>query len=301
MKFNDPTLDCALSHWQGSADLVERCCADNVRFEERVSLQRQAFFEAEALADPGELARKLEDYSRTYVTVDGEPPHTFIKDLGPDDLGDLEDTQVIIRYERISRPLGDAGLSFEDLNTAFVDGDTATLDAFIDVWNNSGSRDWRPMFGAFKDELADVLPPADWIMLLRDRLGLAHHSCTAGAVPIALMAYTVAEVKKSAAAYPSACAFTAPTVLDQGPWPFFFPAPSEICGGRTMSLNAVRDETYLLSEILHFRIPYRRRHLSALGMLSAPLPPFDLMKLRNHHLLALQIVSGRSDFGQEML
>ena len=54
------------------------------------------------------------------------------------------------------------------------------------------------MFGAFRDELLDEMPPSDWAVMLRDRLGLAHHDCARGSVPIALMAYTVAEVKKAA-------------------------------------------------------------------------------------------------------
>jgi hypothetical protein len=114
------------------------------------------------------------------------------------------------------------------------------------------------------------------------------------------MEYTVAEVRATVASVAGIASFTAPTVLDTDPWPFFFPAPADLACGRTMALYQVASDNDLLAEILHFRITYRREHLARLDEIRTPPNPFDLKVLRNHHLLALQIASGRDDFGEEI-
>jgi hypothetical protein len=99
-------------------------------------------------------------------------------------------------------------------------------------------------------------------------------------MPIALMEYSVAEVRTAATAFAVASAFTAPTVLDSGPWPYFFPAPPELCCGRTMALYEVQDDKELLAEILHFRMAYKREHLVRLDEIQTPPNAFDLRGLR---------------------
>ena len=174
------------------------------------------------------------------------------------------------------------------------------VDKFLDTWNGSTLRDNRPAFAAFKDAVWDDLERPDWPRRLRDRLGLAHYDCAAGPIPIALMEYSVADVNAAAAAFPGACAVTAPTVLDSKPWPFFFPAPPGLTCGRSMPLFEVADDADLLAEMLHFRLTYRRQHLVRLDEIRDPPPPYELKALRNHHLVALRIASGREDYGEEI-
>jgi hypothetical protein len=114
------------------------------------------------------------------------------------------------------------------------------------------------------------------------------------------MEYSVAEVKVAAASVAPKTIFTAPTVLDSGPWPYFFPAPPELSCGRTMALYEVDDDNDLLAEILHFRMTYRQEHIARVDQIRTPPAAFDLRTLRNHHLLALHIAVGREDFGEDI-
>jgi hypothetical protein len=246
------------------------------------------------------LRKAHADYWSEFVRVDEETPHTFLAALAPADLGPIDEAQKIVRIESLTRPLAKHGLTFERLKQAATNNEASVIDGFLSTWNTSNVRDWRPAFGAFKDEVMDDLANADWPARLRDRLGLAHYDCADGPVPIALMEYSVAEVRTTATALAVSSAFTAPTVLDSGPWPFFFPAPTELCCGRTMALYEVADDKDLLAEILHFRIAYTREHLVRLDEIRAPPNAFDLRSLRNHHLLALQLASGREDYGEEI-
>ncbi|MCU1348042.1 MAG: hypothetical protein JWO56_1072 [Acidobacteria bacterium] len=267
-----------------------------------MSLARQQEFEqlASGAMAPDDLRRRHVDYWSEFVRVDDGVPHTFLKSLDPVDLGDPQETQKIVRLESLTRPLGKAALSFERLEEAVNGNETAVVDNFLRVWNTSNIRDWRPAFAAFKDELLDTLNAVDWPNRMRDRLGLAHYDCAAGSIPVALMQYSVGEVRAAATVRPEACAVTAPTVLDSGPWPFFFPAPVDLTCGRTKPLAAVADEHELLAEILHFRITYRREHILRLAEIVSPPAAFDLKTLRNYHLLAVRLLSGRDDFGEEI-
>lgn len=115
------------------------------------------------------------------------------------------------------------------------------------------------------------------------------------------MEYSVGEVNAAARAFTAACAFTAPTVLDSKPWPFFFPAPPGLPCGWSMPLFEVADDKDLLAEVLHFRISYRREHIARLDQIRDPPQPHEIKGLRNHHLLALRIASGRDDYGEEIV
>jgi hypothetical protein len=176
------------------------------------------------------------------VRVDEDTPHTFLATMSPADLGIIDEMQTIVRMESLARPLARHGLTFERLRDAHVNNETAVIDGFLATWNASSVRDWRPAFAAFKDEVTDDLSRTDWATRLRDRLGPAHFDGSGVSIPIALMEYSVAEVRKTATDFGLACAFTAPTVLDSGPWPFFFPAPPELNCGRTLALYEVADD-----------------------------------------------------------
>jgi hypothetical protein len=230
----------------------------------------------------------------------GDVPQTFDSALAPADLGAIDEMQKIVRIEGLDRALNKHGMTFERLRRAVTNGETAVVDGFLATWNTSSIRDGRPAFATFKDEVIDDLAKPDWPSRLRDRLGLAHYDCATGPIPIALMEYSVAEVRAAAASFAGMLAFTAPTVFDSGPWPFFFPAPPELCCGRTMALYEVLDDKELLAEILHFKMDYKREHIARLDEIRTPPTAFDLRALRNHHLFALHVAAGRDDFGEEI-
>jgi hypothetical protein len=303
MRFKEAQLQEALVKWRALLDINDRSAADNIWFEQRVSAARQALFEAETTGatDAISLRKAQIDYWSEFVRVDtGDIPHTFEVALTPADLGPIDKMQRVVRIEALARPLHKHGMTFDRLREAVTNKETAVIDGFLATWNTSSIRDGRPAFAAFKDEVMGNLDNADWASRLRDRLGLAHYDCATGPIPIALMEYSVAEVKAAAEPSISTPAFTAPTVFDSGPWPFFFPAPSELNCGRTMALYEVTDDKELLAEILHFRIAYKSEHLVRLDEIRAPPSAFDLRQLRNHHLLALHVAAGREDYGEEI-
>jgi hypothetical protein len=67
-----------------------------------------------------------------------------------------------------------------------------------------------------------------------------------------------------------------------------------------MALFEIASDADLVVELLHVRLTYRRHHLSRLGEIRRPPEPVALPRLRNHHLTALRLASGRDDFGEEM-
>jgi len=304
VRFVDSDLQQALTEWRASVDATERSAADNIWFKQRVSSERRQAFENGALGarDADDLRKRHVDYWKEYVQVDTDIAHTFDISLAPADLGAIDQTQRIIRIEDLSRPLGKMAtpMSFGRLKKAVADNETALIDLFLRTWDQSTVRDWRPSFGAFKDEVIDDLAKPDWPARLRDRLGLAHYDCAAGPIPIALMEYSVGEVVAAANAFGASCAVTAPTVFDSGPWPHFFPAPRNLTCGRAMPLFEVGDDNEMLAELLHFRLTYKREHITRLDEITVPPRPFDLKSLRNHHLVAVQLASNCYDYGEEI-
>ncbi len=304
MRFADPGLQTALTGWRALVEAEERAAADNLWFEDRVSAARQQAFEAYAAGarDADELKRRQTDYWEEHVRVDEEIAHTFDAALTPTALAPIDQTQLIVRLENLSRPLWQMGgpMSLERLKQAVANNENALIDAFLRIWDQSSVRDWRPCFGTFKDEVRDDLKRPDWSARLRDRLGLAHYDCSAGPVPIALMEYSVGDVIAAATAFGASCAVTAPTVFDSIPWPHFFPAPRKLPCGRAMPLFEVSDDSDMLAELLHFRLSYKRQHIAGLDEITGAPAPYDLKSLRNHHLIALQMASDCYDFGEEI-
>jgi hypothetical protein len=301
MRFADAKLQDALINWRDLKDVEERSAADNIWFEQRVSTSRQTTFEQEVngASDPASLRNAHTDYWSEFVRGD-VVPHTFMAALGPADLGPIDEMQKIVRIESLTRPLVKHGITFERLQEAVTKNETTVINGFLATWNTSSTRDWRPAFAAFKDEVIDDLARADWPSRLRDRLGLAHYNCADGPIPIALMEYSVAEVRAVAEGLGVSTPFTVPTVLDSGPWPYFFPAPVDLRCGRTMALYEVQNDKDLLAEILHFRMTYKREHLVRLDEIRTPPDAYELRGLRNHHLFALHVACGRDDYGEEI-
>ena len=81
----------------------------------------------------------------------------------------------------------------------------------------------------------------------------------------------------------------------------FFPVPREHLYGATVHLLPGLADT-LTAEIVHCRIDYQRTHLYRLGTITQPhqLTDNQLRDARDLHLLALQVDSGRADFGEPL-
>jgi hypothetical protein len=299
MRFADPGLQTELQMWRSGSTLDERAMADNIWFEERVSAPRLAHFETIVCTPStrGSLASRQRAYWENYVKSD--QPDTFLTALSPARLvpGLLDTTQRIVRMETI-RPtvLPTVGMTVDDLRDAHETGNAAVLDVFLDQWNQD--RDGRPAFAAWKDEVREHVLCPDWADQMRDRFGLAHYNPSPDPIPVLLMEYPVADVLLAAERGGFEHAIVSPTVLDGGPWPWFFPSPVGLAYGRTMPLPP--DRHRLMAEMLHVRMAYHRGHIARFGAIRRPLPPIDMRVLRNEHLAALQLEARRPDFGEEM-
>ncbi|MEQ8480361.1 MAG: hypothetical protein RIC18_06870 [Hoeflea sp.] len=295
MNFLETDLATALS--EGLNHDVERikAQAQNIAWDESVSRPRQSFFETDHFGIRGpawlDLARRQSDYVRLFVKTT-EIPHSFLDHLKPAAFGEIDEAQHIVRIESLVRPMNEFGCSLEELSGAFDDKDGAFLDEFLLVWN--GLRDRRSAFGTFLREVPDEVESDRWPLLLRDRFGLAHYPTTSAPEPVALMCYSVADVLKEAE---TSFAVTMPTVLDSDPWEHFFPAPKDLCYGRAMALTPCDGDETLVAEFLHSRVTYKHDHIRRIGQIDMPAPVHDIAQLREMHLLALQIASGREDFG----
>lgn len=321
MQFDNTTLQSALDALRLCSPQKDRARADNYVFEEAVSAERKATFEA-SLGDCADSQALLDghvDYVKENIEIDGETPDTFRVDLEPSGTGDRDEAQELVRVEGLRGPLlAHFGLSepveidallehYETLKAAWGSNspeDNALFSKFLATWNRK--RDDRPAFAAFLDGLRDDAEHANWQHLLRDRLGLAHYQPQPRVpIPVALMVYTVKEVTVAARA--DAVPMTCPTVLDSKPWEYYFPAPKEIPYGRAMALRTDRGEESLQPELLHTKIEYKRSHIKAMALIERPWGPEELKNLRNHHLLKVRLAlldeptaDGRPEFGEDM-
>ncbi len=225
MRFENPGLQTALVAWRQDTRVRERAKADNAWFEERVSAKRLTGYEAEVgdAIDAAGLVRSHIRYVRDFMEIGAGVPQTFIADFEPAILSavGLDPHQSIIRLESLQRvfsywPVDGDTDPLEALRNALDRNDTAVINGFLDTWNESNIRDFRPAFAAWKDELLTELAADDWPDRLRDRLGLEHYDCAAGPIPVALMEYPVQDVLDAAHVVGVAHSFTAPTFLDTG-------------------------------------------------------------------------------------
>ncbi len=308
MDFSDPGMNAALSDWASDADLYIRAQGHNIKFEEHLDRARVDEFEATVtgtVADAEDLKARLSDFVSTYVEVSGaNVPLTFKALNAGASCTSLAEEQKLVRVENITRQIENQGLTFVALERSFHSADPALaagFDLFLDNWNDA--RDNRPAFVAFKDQLLEEIAEPDWPHKLRDCLGLAHFNTAAGGAPmsVALVEYTIEDVANEAAGVPDiAHPFCIPTFLDHKPYHQFFPTPQELPHGVPMALFQVASNEDLISEVLHSRITYARHHVVKLGQITSDGPVMDLKKLRDHHLVALQLETRRYDYGEEL-
>ena len=219
MRFLDTNLQQVFADWRQAEHGSDRAIADNMWFDERISAARREVFEATAgAAHTGEdIVNRHLDYWGECVRVDDDIPHTFLPGLDPADLGPIDKTQDIVRIEGLARPLAKLGMSFDVLEEAKRTNNTALIKKFVQTWNESDVRDWRPAFAVFHDEVKDELESPDWAHRLRDRLGLAHYN-GARPTPVALMKYKVQDVIDAATAAGTTCSLLRPrlSIVDLG-------------------------------------------------------------------------------------
>ena len=305
MQFNRSDLKAAAAHGRAATDLQIKAKMHNIDFDERVGADRLKELEDSmpALVPSGAaLLQALIDDARTRFEVkDDRIPPTFAASNSMASLPDLP-PQKLVRLENIDWILGLTKVSFDTLSKAHEAGsgpDKALLERFLDSWDRE--RDNRPCFAAFKDQLLpDLGDPdlgdPDWANRLRDRLGLPYES-----KPVALMEYDTLDVIAQSKGMPGAAyRFCIPSAFDQPPSAQFFPTPRECGFGSPMSHGIIQDEKALLAEIVHLRLTYSPRHLVKLGRITAPLPGTDFKTMRNNHLMALQLESGRDGFGVDL-
>lgn len=297
-----------------------RAWGDNFRFETRVSAERVALFEqtfADAPAarfSPRAINRPLDnlllnaqiEYHTRHINGALREPHTFRAVNAAASFGSIEGNQWLIRVEWINEPLTETGTDFVLLKSAFDAGEERTLEqrdfinTFLEQWNALAKL--KPRFAALETDIRDDLAATDWFDRIRTRLGLAHMTPRNGqSVFAALMAYRAEEVREHCANRAEiAYVFTSPTVLDQGPWEYFFPSPKEMTGGRTMPLEPQMDYSNLVTEILHPKMNYKLDHIKRLTRVDAGPPVNSLKNLRNSHLECLQLASNVEQFGMLM-
>ncbi len=292
MRLISEDLRLALTEGLTSGDPNIMAKATNIAWDETTSDPRQVFFETEDVGHRGptweDLHKRQSDYVGAFIFTDDDP-HTFLKNLRPASVGLIDDAQLLVRVEQLTWPLGLNDLTFEALSIARTESDQPLLESFVDVWNDN--RDRRPAFATFKHEIAEDLEAGNWAERLRDRLGLAH----IGAEPIALMEYPVRQVL--AERRDGTDPITVPSVLDSRPWEHFFPAPRDLVYGRAMALSPCEGDEMLVAEVLHSRVTYKPEHITRVAALTTLAPVHDVTKRRELHTLAVQIASGREDFG----
>jgi len=304
MIFTRSDLQSDLSRLRSSRSPAERAVGDNLQFEERVCDARRDGFEADApsvhdlsalMADHFHL--RVQGASRDHVPV------TFTS-LNRDALylPNIEPNQKVIRLECIDVALNNIHRTFKEIEDATKSGqrDTDLIAQLLDQWRLYPGA--RPSFVAFKSEVATDLAQADWLIRLRNRLGLGHYDPAAGQTQhFALMEYLVKDVIAAWAPLQVRGAqrpFAFPTVLESQGSPHFFPSPRELASSFAVDLGGPGNPP--IREMLHIRITYRPDHLVKVGRLTGPLPPIRLGSARDGHLERLRTDAKRPDFGTPM-
>ena len=305
MQFNRSDLQTAAALDRADVDLKIKAVIHNIDFDERMGVDRLTELEGllPALLPSGGALRNalIRDVRNRFWVTDDRIPPTFVTSNNVASLPDLP-PQRLVRLESLHDHLGLWGgniAALEKAHASSSDPEKAPVQTFLDSWNDK--RDNRPCFAAFKDQLRPDLADPDWANQLRDRLGLSYGPLPTGPHPVALMEYDTLDVIAQSKGMPGAAyRFCIPSTFDHEPSAQFFPTPRECGFGNPMSHGIIQDEKDLLAEIVHLRLTYSPRHLVKLGQITAPLPGTDIRTMRNNHLMALQLESGRDDFGAEL-
>ena len=282
----------------------QHAIGDNYDFEERVGAARLAGFERDAAGKDLLIAHDRHVKTRVQGARREHVPVTFTLDNKTALwLSDVEPNQKIVRLECIDYQLSKILRTdpFEAVEQAIRSPrDEVLIQHFLDTWLDFPGA--RPAFVAFKSEVDDELRRPDWLLRLRNRLGLGHYDPKPGQrMSFALMEYRAEDVLAEfapARAGGAERAFAMPTVLDSRPSAFFFPSPSELPSGFAADLGETPGP--MIRELLHVRLTYRPHHLVRVGQLVGPLPPVPLATVRDRHLDTVRNHSSRPGFGNHM-
>lgn len=304
MQFLRPDLQGDLARLRSSRFAPDHAVGDNLAFEERVCDARRDLFEADG-PTTNELLTLLADHFRLRVqgALSSHIPVTFTS-INRDAIynPDIEANQKIVRLECIDDALLKIGLSFPEIEEATRPGrrDSGVIAQLLDQWQLYPGA--RPPFIAFKSEVASDLGEADWLLRLRNRLGLGHYSPMPGQRQrFALMEYLVKDVIaewRPLEARGAQRPFAFPTVLESQGSPHFFPSPCGLASSFAVNLDGTGKPS--IREMLHIRITYMPDHLVKVGELVGPLTPFQLGPVRDAHLEQLRRDAGRAGFGTAM-
>lgn len=168
------------------------------------------------------------------------------------------------------------------------------LSAALGFW--SSRFDLRPVYATFWEDQRDLFETGrpDWADAIRDRLGLLHLSPRLrGEIPVLVFLYPVSEVPRHIEVRDGR-PLAAPTVLDGELCEAFCPAPRGETCGRVVDLSAPFEEPS--REVVHPFFPYRIEHLFRVGAVRRPVPS-SLREARKAHLLAVQTLCSRPDYG----
>lgn len=306
-----------------------RCTAANFRWERAVLDARSTEYNAyvgEVVAhDDWQAEHK--GYLSSFVHVPKDLPRSsecFMSINGQAHLSDHFDNAFLLRLESIG-PLFQHPLlselagnfwqrffnSQKDLRKdRLSDGDEQLRNEFVAQWNEQRTQA-RPLFATFLNDFGGdlaALLKSDWPHILRDRLGLTHWPSTVGkALPVALMCYTVEDVREAAAMTTkkgTVASFTRPTVLDAEMSAAFIPAPLFPEGqsyGYTLDLANMEIPDVFTPELLNFPIEYHAKHIKGLGYISrghALEEDEAMLAARNRHVQGLQRLPGCNGFGE---
>lgn len=301
MDFLRADLQADLARLRSSRSAPDRAVGDNFALEERVGDARRDAFEAEQPAT-NELLTLLADHFRLEVqgALRNHIPVTF-RQLNEGALyqPEIEANQKVVRLECIDDVLRKIGRSFSDIDEATRPGqrDNGVITQLLDQWQLYPGA--RPAFIAFKSEVTSELGAPDWLLRLRNRLGLGHYAPASGQRQrFALMEYLVKDVIaewRPLESRGAQRAFAFPTVLESQGSPHFFPSPRQLPSSFAVDLDGATQAS--VREMLHLRITYMPDHLIKVGELVGPLPPFRLGAVRDSHLERLRRDGGQPDFG----
>jgi hypothetical protein len=304
MEFLRVDLQTDLARLRSSRFAPDHAVGDNLAFEERVCDARRDAFEADGPTTI-ELLTLLANHFRLRVqgALRSHIPLTFTS-VNADAIyePEIEPNQKVVRLECIDDALMKTGLSFSEMEQATKSGqrDNNIIGQLLDQWQIYPGA--RPPFVAFKSEVASDLREVDWLLRLRNRLGLGHYSPMPGQRQrFALMEYLVKDViaewlplEARGAQRP----FAFPTVLESQGSPHFFPSPAGLASSFAVDLDGTGKPS--IREMLHIRITYIPDHLVKVGQLVGPMAPFQLGPVRDAHLEQLRRDAGRADFGAAM-
>jgi hypothetical protein len=303
MDFLRADLQADLAQVRSSRSAPDRAVGDNFAFEERVCDARRDAFEADGPTN--QLLTLLVDHFRLRVqgALRIHVPVTFTS-INKDAIywPDIEANQKVVKLECIDDALKKIGRNYADIEEATRPSqrDNDLITQLLDQWQLYPGA--RPAFIAFKSEVAPDLGAPDWLLRLRNRLGLGHYTPAAGQPQrFALMEYLVKDVIaewRPLEARGAQRPFAFPTVLESRRNPYFFPSPHEIASSFAVDLGGPGNDP--IREMLHIRITYLPDHLVKVGELIGPLPPVRLGATRDGHLERLRRDAGRADFGAPM-